>query len=286
MDLTAAMAAAAAEEVDCPTCDAPAGSPCRTRAGRVAVKYHIPRFLQVQALRDEHEVEVPADRGPGRPWQPGPAPRVVAPARIGYAYDPSSVAEVHRQTEALLAAGCRRVFGEQVGIRVRTRPELDKSLEMAADLGRTGSDRVVLLAVYDLGRLARTSAELLVRAALLRAAGVGVEVLTGPLAGIHQPTDGDVTLFTVLAAADGLDRQWHRAATLAGQDGAGGRGGRPRVFDDTMIAQARKLRDEGLPVPEIARRLTIRSGRNAGRHPSIASVYRALAESSTEMEYA
>ena len=41
---------------------------------------------------------------------------------------------------------------------------------------------------------------------------------------------------------------------------------------------ARALKDKGVPVPEIAQKLTIKTGKNSGRHPSVASVYRALAE--------
>ncbi|MFI2371371.1 MarR family transcriptional regulator [Streptomyces sp. NPDC018833] len=55
-------------------------------------------------------------------------------------------------------------------------------------------------------------------------------------------------------------------------------GGRPKVIDDDMLATARALRDQGVPVSEIAGRLTIKAGKNAGRHPSVASLYRALAE--------
>lgn len=34
----------------------------------------------------------------------------------------------------------------------------------------------------------------------------------------------------------------------------------------------------GVPVPEIAAKLVIKTGKNAGKHPSVASVYRALAD--------
>ncbi|MFE1391105.1 hypothetical protein ACFW5M_33835 [Streptomyces albogriseolus] len=45
-----------------------------------------------------------------------------------------------------------------------------------------------------------------------------------------------------------------------------------------MLLFARALKDTGVPVPEIARKLTIKTGKNAGQHPSVASVYRALAD--------
>jgi hypothetical protein len=38
------------------------------------------------------------------------------------------------------------------------------------------------------------------------------------------------------------------------------------------------VKDKGVPVPEIARKLTLKTGKNAGQHPSVASVCRALAE--------
>ncbi|MCX4606960.1 hypothetical protein OG402_41795, partial [Streptomyces anulatus] len=47
------------------------------REDGTASKYHTPRFILVPALREELEAFVPADRGPGRTWQPGPALAVV-----------------------------------------------------------------------------------------------------------------------------------------------------------------------------------------------------------------
>ncbi|WP_433359150.1 hypothetical protein [Streptosporangium sp. CA-115845] len=43
------------------------------------------------------------------------------------------------------------------------------------------------------------------------------------------------------------------------------------MFDDDMIAY-------GVAVPDIACKLVIPAGKNKGRHPSVASVYRVLAE--------
>ncbi|WP_258308239.1 hypothetical protein [Streptomyces sp. NWU339] len=75
MNLTPDQAALAVERHDCPNCDAPAGSACRTRGGKTAAKYHTPRFVLVPALREELEVPVPADRRPGRAWKQGPRSR-------------------------------------------------------------------------------------------------------------------------------------------------------------------------------------------------------------------
>src|SRR5260370_16895558 len=71
MELTPGQAADAVERHDCPQCQVPAGSPCRTRGRKTAVKYHTARFVLVPALREELEVPVPGDRGPSRAWEPG-----------------------------------------------------------------------------------------------------------------------------------------------------------------------------------------------------------------------
>jgi hypothetical protein len=55
---------------------------------------------------------------------------------------------------------------------------------------------------------------------------------------------------------------------------------RPRavVIDEDDVLFARALRDKGTPMPDIVKKLTIKTGKNAGQHPSVASLYRALAD--------
>jgi len=50
----------------------------------------------------------------------------------------------------------------------------------------------------------------------------------------------------------------------------------PLSGSDPLFAQA--LKDKGTPIPDIAKKLVIKSGKNAGQHPSVASLYRAFAE--------
>ena len=129
-------------------------------------------------------------------------------------------------------------------------------------------------------QLARTHAELAETAGALRVADVALTILSGPLAGVFHPRGTGSLLVEVLAATADLDRADHRRRIHAGQQAAAKRGnrvGRPPVLDDAMFAEARGLRALGVPVPEIAHRVVITTGKNAARHPSLASVYRALA---------
>ncbi|WP_343235873.1 hypothetical protein [Streptomyces sp. SID10815] len=45
-----------------------------------------------------------------------------------------------------------------------------------------------------------------------------------------------------------------------------------------MLTIAVTLKDQGVPAPDIAKKPTIKTGKNAGASPSVASLYRALAE--------
>ncbi|MCX4606591.1 recombinase family protein [Streptomyces anulatus] len=288
MDLTPDRAASAVERHECPKCEAPPGSPCRTLGGKTASKYHTPRFILVPALREDLEVLVPADRGPGRTWQPGPALAVVPePAagarlvRIGYARTSMVSQELASQIEALEVAGCTKIFREKISTRVKHRPEMAAALKLAAEFKETAPDQVVILTVHEMKRLARNAAELMQLSADLEGAGIRLELLTGPLTGVYDPGGMGSMLFAVLAVAAQLDRNYIREKTLEGQQTAarkGNHGGRPKVIDDDMLTFAIALKDKGTPVPEIAKKLVIKTGKNAGEHPSVASVYRALAD--------
>ncbi|MGW0652840.1 recombinase family protein [Streptomyces umbrinus] len=287
MDLTPDRAALAVECHDCPNCDAPVGSACRTRGGKTAAKYHTPRFVLVPALREELEVRIPADRHPGRAWKQGPAlavvrvPRTERPVRIGYARTSTARQELASQLEALHQAECHKVFQEQISTRVKIRPELVKALALAHQFKEAAPETPVILTVHELKRLARNAAELMTLSAELQAGGIQLELLTGPLTGIYDPNGMGAMFFAVLAVAGQIERNYIREKTLEGQVIAaskGNHGGRPKVIDDDMLTFAVALKDKGVPVPEIATKLTIKTGKNTGKNPSVASLYRALAE--------
>ncbi|MFE0358855.1 recombinase family protein [Streptomyces nigra] len=257
MHLTPDQAANAVERNDCPKCEAPAGSPCRTRAGKTTAKYHTPRFILVPALREELEVLVPDDRGPGRPWKPGPpveqtpaAPAAVA-IRIGYARCSTAQQELQSQLDALEPL-CKLIFSEKISTRVKVRPELEKALRLAYDIKEAAPDQEVILTVHELKRLARNAAELMTLSGQLQSAGVQLELLTGPLTGIHDPNGMGAMFFAVLAAAAQIERNYIREKTLEGQVVAaskGNHGGRPKVIDDDSLLLGLALKDRGVPRP-------------------------------------
>ncbi|MGC5535709.1 recombinase family protein [Streptomyces sp. SR-10] len=53
---------------------------------------------------------------------------------------------------------------------------------------------------------------------------------------------------------------------------------RPELEKALEPARQFEEADKGVPVPEIVKKLTIKVGKNAGKSPSVASLYRALAE--------
>jgi Resolvase, N terminal domain len=231
-------AAAAVERHPCPKCDAPSGSPCRTGGGKTAARYHTARFILVPALREELNVAAPPDRAPGRPWSPRPAidagmAEVPAgrPIRIGYARCSTARQELASQLAAL----------EKISTRVKVRPELEQALTPCRDIKGAAPGQVVILAVHEMKRLARNAAELMTLAGALQAAGIQLELLSGPLTGIYDPSGMGAMLFAVLAVAAQLDREYIREKTLEGQQAAaakGNHGGRPKVIDSAAGAAA------------------------------------------------
>ena len=151
-------------------------------------------------------------------------------------------------------------------------------MRLAHEIKAAAPEQAVILTVHEMKRLARNAAELMTLTGTLQTDGIQLELLTGPLTGIYDPSGMGAMLFAVLAVAAQLDRDYIREKTLEGQrEAAAGRhGGRPAVIDPDALLFARALRDGGTSVPDIARKLTIKTGKNAGVHPSVASVYPAL----------
>ncbi|MGV9567957.1 hypothetical protein [Streptomyces sp. NPDC003480] len=106
-------------------------------------------------------------------------------------------------------------------------------------------------------------------------------VAVRPGQGVYDPAGHGAALFAFFAGMAESEREYIREKSLEGQASArerGRHGGRPKVVDDDMATYARGLRAKGVPVPQIASKLVITSGKNKGEHPSVATDYRILAE--------
>ncbi len=266
----------------CPmsSCAAPAGSPCRTGKGKVAVQYHTARFRLVPHLAKALSLPTPALRKPGSAWAelPRPAAAGAKPAghvRIGYARASTVRQSLDTQLDSLEAAGVTRIFSEKISTRATSRPELDRAVALARELRASGV--AVTLVVHEHKRLGR-GVELAALAEQLKAGGIGLEFLTGELHGSHDPSG---IVFTVLAALSGMEREYIRDRTLEGHESARTRGkaiGGAAVTDDAMLAVALHLREQNLSLRDIAARLVIAKGKKKGEHPSPATVLRMLRE--------
>ncbi|WP_227999732.1 recombinase family protein [Nocardia australiensis] len=197
--------------------------------------------------------------------------------RIGYARTSTARQELASQLEALRKAQCHKIFHEQISTRVKVRPELEKALALARQFKEAAPQVPVVFTVHELKRLARNAAELMTLSGELQTGGIQLELLTG----IYDPNGMGSMFFAVLAVAGQIERNYIRDKTLEGQliaASKGNHGGRPKVIDDDALTFALALKDKGDPVPDIAKKLTIKSGKRAGKHPSVASLYRAFAE--------
>jgi len=290
----------AADDVErhpCPRCGVQPGSPCRSRSGAVAGTYHTGRFTKVPRLAKLLRVPTPADRGPGQPWRPGtppPAPVIAATPtadiRIGYARCSHLTQELQSQLDALAAHGIGRdkIFAEKVSTRVRIRPKFEAALDACRQIKAHAPHCRVILTVYEMKRLGRDAAELTALADHLTAHGLVLEMLTGPLSGIYDPTGPGRILFGFFAAMAETERENIRESTLEGLNAAarkGNHGGRPPVITQDMLHTVLRRRAHGESVESIRPDLIIPTGKRKGQNPGLASIYRALAEHQKAQAY-
>lgn len=146
----------------------------------------------------------------------------------------------------------------------------------------------MILTVYEMKRLGRDSAELTALADHLTAHGIALEMLAGPLTGIYDPSGTGRVLFAFFAAMAETERENIREATLEGLNAAarkGNHGGRPPVITEDMLHTVLRRRARGESIEDIRLELIILTGKRKGQSPSLASIYRALAEHDKRQRY-
>ncbi|MER7952795.1 recombinase family protein [Streptomyces sp. NPDC096079] len=235
----------------------------------------------------------------GRASRGGPAPRPPAPInpdlpstdiRIAYARCSTLGQELGSQLDALAGHGIPRdkVFNEKISTRIRVRPKFEEALRTAREVKAHAPHCRVVFTVYAMKRLGRDAAEITALADHLTAHGLILEMLAGPLPGIYDPTGPGKLLFAFFAAMAETERENIRESTLEGLDTAarkGKHGGRPPVITDGMLHTVLRRRAGGESVKQIQPGLIIPTGKCKGHNPSVASLYRTLAEHAKREAY-
>jgi len=169
--------------------------------------------------------------------------------QIGYARVSTDEQTLDLQLDALKAAGCERLFTDQVSGAKADRPGLQQAIDQLC-AGDT-------LVVWRLDRLGRSLRHLIETVQALAQRGVGFKSLTET---IDTTNSSGKLIFHIFGALAEFERDLIRERTQAGLAAArarGRKGGHPRVkslSDPKQLALARRLyADKETPVGELAR---------------------------------
>ena len=168
---------------------------------------------------------------------------------VGYARVSTAGQTLDGQVDALLAAGCQRVFEETASGSRSDRPILEEALSFCRE-----SD---VLVVQRLDRVARSMTHLISVMGLLEQRQIGFRSLSEQ---IDTTTAGGRLVFHVMAAMGQFELDLIRERTRFGLDAArrrGRKGGRPPVMTETKLEAARKLMMAGTPARDVAASLGV-----------------------------
>ena len=177
---------------------------------------------------------------------------------IGYARVSTQDQNLTLQREALINAGCEKVFEDKVSGTRADRPGLSKTLEMLRE-GDT-------LVVWKLDRLGRSVKQLVDMVSELNKQGIQFKSLTDS---IDTGTTSGRFFFHVMASLAEMERELTIERTRAGLEVAkklGRKGGRKPKMTDSKIESAKKLLSSGVPPKEVAKNLGV----------SVSTLYRCL----------
>lgn len=175
---------------------------------------------------------------------------------IGYARVSTTDQNLTLQKEALVKAGCQKIYEDTVsGTRV-DRPGLTQALEMLRE-GDT-------LVVWKLDRLGRSVKSLISLVSDINANNIQFKSLTDS---IDTGTPSGRFFFNVMASLAQMERELIVERTKAGLEAAkklGRKGGRKRVMTESKVNSAKKLLASGVLPKDVAANLGV----------SIATLYR------------
>jgi DNA invertase Pin-like site-specific DNA recombinase len=175
---------------------------------------------------------------------------------IGYCRVSGEGQNLDLQKDALVRAGCARIYEDQLSGGTSDRPGLKQALDQCRD-GDT-------LLVWKLCRLGRSLKHIIETIDVLNKKGVSFRSLTE---GFDTRTStGRATMYIFGTLAE-MEREWNRERTIAGLRAARQRnrfGGRRPIMTAAKIEAAKKLLAEQTPAKEVARVIGV----------SLATIYR------------
>ena len=168
---------------------------------------------------------------------------------IGYARVSTQDQNLDLQVDALIKAGCQKIFDDKISGSRSERAGLAKALEMLRD-GDT-------LVVWKLDRLGRSVKNLVDLVGELQNQGIQFKSLTDA---IDTSTPSGRFFFHVMASLAEMERELTVERTRAGLEVArqlGRKGGRSRKMTDSKIESAKKLLANGVPPRDVAKNLGV-----------------------------
>jgi len=175
---------------------------------------------------------------------------------IGYARVSTTDQNLTLQKDALLKAGCERIYEDELSGTKDNRPGLLKALEQLRE-----NDTLV---VWKLDRLGRSVKSLIELVSELHSKNIHFKSVTDS---IDTSTPSGRFFFHVMASLAQMERELIVERTKAGLDAAkklGRVGGRKRVMSDSKLASAKKLLEAGALPRDVAKDLGV----------SLATLYR------------
>ena len=155
---------------------------------------------------------------------------------VGYARVSTFEQNLNLQKDALKAAGCEKIFEDQISGSVSTRPGMDRAMEFLRE-GDT-------LVVWRLDRLGRSLKHLIEVVGRLEERRIGFKSLQET---IDTTSSGGRLIFHIFGALAEFERSLIRERTMAGLSAArarGKKGGRPKALEPQKRELAVKLYHE------------------------------------------
>ncbi len=156
--------------------------------------------------------------------------------KIGYARISTIDQNLDLQTDALVKAGCEKIFTDKASGMLDSREGLSGAVEFC----RAGDS----LVVWKLDRLGRSLKHLIETVNQLQAKGIGFVSLQES---VDTTSSGGKLVFHVFGALAEFERELIRERTRAGLQAARSRGrlgGRPKKLTDKQIVMAQKLMED------------------------------------------